>query len=79
MMQIQRLGSGTTFEEVQKETSSRFPVLYISDRCLYKKWHNVIDAIFEKQSINSKKIHKLESFRDKLLPLLMNGQVDVRE
>ena len=78
MMQIQQLGSGTTFAEISKETLSRFPILYMSDRCLYKKWHNIIDAIFEKQSIVSKEIHKLENFRDKLLPLLMNGQVSIR-
>lgn len=75
--QIEQLGTGTTFKEVSREDLVKFPILYISNRNLYKKWYSFVKPIFDKQSTLCQEIEELTKQRDELLPLLMNGQVEV--
>ena len=44
---------------------------------LEDKYEELIITIKEKQQENLKEIQKLTKLRDRLLPLLMNGQVEV--
>lgn len=74
--QIQNLGTGTTFKEVSKEKLSNFSVLYPSDNFI-KMFAEKTLSIFNYQLSIEKEIEKLTALRDRLLPLLMNGQVEV--
>lgn len=75
--QIQNLGTGTTFKEVSKEKLSNFSVLYPSDNFI-KMFAEKTLSIFNYQLSIEKETQKLTALRDRLLPLLMNGQVEVR-
>lgn len=75
--QIEQLGTGTTFKEVSREDLVKFPILYISNRNLYKKWYSFVKPIFDKQAMLCQEIEELTNQRDELLPLLMTGQVEV--
>ena len=75
--QIEQLGSGTTFKEVSKDDLSSFPVLCVANEMVYSKWCKISDSLFSQQYELTKEISSLTKQRDKLLPLLMNGQVSV--
>lgn len=75
--QIQNLGTGTTFKEVSKEKLSNFSVLYPSDNFI-KMFAEKTLSIFNYQLSIEKESAKLTALRDRLLPLLMNGQVEVK-
>ena len=75
--QIQNLGTGTTFKEVSKEKLSNFSVLYPSDNFI-KMFAKKTLSIFNYQLSIEKETQKLTALRDRLLPLLMNGQVEVK-
>jgi len=77
MPQIEQLGAGTTFREVSRDTMAHYSILYVNDRCLYKKWADRIKPIFKKQASLEKGIVSLTHLRDSLLPMLMNGQVTI--
>lgn len=74
--QIQNLGTGTTFKEVSKDELGRFAILYPPKK-LIVAFEEKVAPIFDVQFNKVKEISRLTTLRDKLLPLLMNGQVVV--
>ena len=74
--QIQNLGTGTTFKEVSKDELGRFAILYPPKK-LIATFEEKVAPIFDVQFSKVKEISHLTKLRDKLLPLLMNGQVVV--
>lgn len=74
--QIQNLGTGTTFKEVSKDELGRFAILYPPKK-LITTFEEKMAPIFDVQFNKVKEISRLTTLRDKLLPLLMNGQVVV--
>ena len=74
--QIQNLGTGTTFKEVSKDELGRFAILYPPKK-LITTFEEKMAPIFDVQFNKVKEISRLTALRDKLLPLLMNGQVIV--
>lgn len=54
-------------------------LIIIPNEKVIKEFHHKIEPIFAQIFSNAKCIGKLEALRDRLLPLLMNGQVEVRE
>lgn len=74
--QIQNLGTGTTFKEVSKDELGRFAILYPPKK-LIATFEEKVAPIFDVQFNKVKEISRLTALRDKLLPLLMNGQVVV--
>ena len=74
--QIQNLGTGTTFKEVSKDELGRFAILYPPKK-LITTFEEKMAPIFDVQFNKVKEISRLIALRDKLLPLLMNGQVKV--
>ena len=74
--QIQNLGTGTTFKEVSKDELGRFAILYPPKK-LIVAFEEKVAPIFDVQFNKVKEISRLTTLRDKLLPLLMNGQVEV--
>ena len=73
---IQNLGTGTTFKEVSKDDLGRFSLLYPSND-ITSLFTNKLTSLFAKQLLIEKQSARLMSLRDRLLPLLMNGQVIV--
>lgn len=76
--QIEQLGAGTTFKEVSRGDIEQFPMLLPPEHVI-NLWADAIRPIFEKQFGITKEIKTLTGQRDDLLPLLMNGQVSVRQ
>ena len=74
---IQNIGTGTTFKEVSKEELSKFKVLYPS-KTFITAFNEKTKSIFNYQLEIEKENAKLTKLRDRLLPLLMNGQVEVK-
>lgn len=75
--QIQNLGTGTTFKEVSKDELGRFAILYPPKK-LIVAFEEKVAPIFDVQFNKVKEISRLTTLRDKLLPLLMNGQVTIK-
>lgn len=76
---IEALGSGTTFKEVSKDSMLSFPILKVNNDKVYRQWVSIADNIFGKQNMLEIEIDELQSFRSYLLPLLMNGQIIIKE
>ena len=75
---IQQLGAGTTFMEVSKSNLCSFLVTCPTLEIL-EKWQFSTTPLFKNQlSIAKENLH-LVQLRDWLLPMLMNGQVSVKE
>lgn len=74
--QIEQLGTGTTFKEVSREDVLKFPILKPNDEIL-DLWEENVTMINDRQLELQKENENLTKQRDKLLPLLMNGQVSV--
>ena len=74
---IQNLGTGTTFKEVSKDDLGRFSLLYPSND-ITSLFTNKLTSLFAKQLLIEKQSARLTLLRDRLLPLLMNGQVEVK-
>ena len=71
--------NGTIMSNVNQETLKRIKIT-IPDRLnleVIEKFNQTINPIFEKINIVSKENQKLTELRDWLLPMLMNGQVQV--
>jgi type I restriction enzyme S subunit len=73
------LGTGTTFKEVSREDLCTFPILEVKSTELMQQWLNQIEPIFMQQYELIKEINYLSKKRDEFLPLLMSGQVSVRQ
>ena len=77
--QIEQLGTGTTFKEVSREDLCSFPILKVQSIELMNKWFEQTEPILMKQYELTKEINLLSKQRDELLPLLMTGQVSVKQ
>ena len=68
--------NGATMTNVNKTKFSNIKVLYPTED-LVIKYKNFCLPIFEKILALSKEVIKLEQARDRLLPKLMNGEIEV--
>ena len=73
---IKPFASGTNVKHLNINGIERYPIS-IPKKDIQDKYEELIITIKEKQQENLKEIQKLTSMRDRLLPLLMNGQVEV--
>lgn len=75
---IEAYSSGSTFKEV---SSSILKTINISipDKSILKIYYDISKPIFKKQDKIELENQKLAELRDWLLPMLMNGQVTVKE
>lgn len=69
--------AGTTFGSITKDELYTLPVV-IPPKEIISLFNNKTLSIFNYQLSISKEIQKLTVMRDRLLPLLMNGQVEVK-
>lgn len=72
---IEKLGSGTTFKEVSKNSMESFE-LVIPPIEIIQIFNSHVDSIFNEQLQLLKETDELTKIRDYLLPLLMNGQIN---
>ena len=75
---IEALGSGTTFKEVSKDKMLSLPIMKVNNK-VYQQWVLTAKIIFEKQQKLEMEIEEFLSLRDYLLPLLMNGQITIKD
>ena len=71
---IKPFASGTNVKHLNINGIERYPIP-IPKKDIQDKYEELIITIKEKQQENLKEIQKLTKLRDRLLPLLMNGQV----
>ena len=69
---------GTTFGSITKDELYSLPVVIPSTNVI-ERFENMCSPVFERQMIIGKEIDDLISQREELLPLLMNGQVSVKQ
>ena len=74
---IEQLGSGTTFKEVSKQSMESFKVI-IPPLDIIEKYNHKVCSIFDEQLKLLKENDELMKVRDYHLPLLMNGQIEVK-
>lgn len=67
---------GTTFGSITKDELYALPVV-IPDKNVIEKFEKMAKPIFDRQMKLGEESNRLTKLRDKLLPLLMNGQVEV--
>lgn len=67
---------GTTFGSITKDELYALPVV-IPDKSVIEQFEKMAKPIFDKQMKLGEESNRLIALRDKLLPLLMNGQVKV--
>ena len=67
---------GTTFGSITKDELYTLPVV-IPDRNVIEQFEKMAKPIFDRQMKLGEESNRLTKLRDKLLPLLMNGQVEV--
>lgn len=67
---------GTTFGSITKDELYALPVV-IPDKSVIEQFEKMAKPIFDKQMKLGEESNRLIALRDKLLPLLMNGQVVV--
>ena len=70
--------SGTIMSNVNQETLKSYKIVLASEKYI-KSFNKIIDPIFKAIDTNSQANHQLAELRDWLLPMLMNGQVKVRD
>jgi len=73
-----RNASGTTFGSITKGDLFSIPVV-IPDKKTLQRFDAVTIPMFEKQNLIGSENQMLEKLRDWLLPMLMNGQVTIKD
>lgn len=68
---------GTTFGSITKDELYTLPVV-IPDKSVIEQFEKMAKPIFDRQMKLGEESNRLTKLRDKLLPLLMNGQVMVK-
>ena len=69
---------GTTFGSITKDELFSLPVV-VPDASVIERFESMCSPIFGRQMVIGKEVDDLIAQRDELLPLLMNGQVSVRQ
>lgn len=70
--------TGNTFANMNKNDFSSISILY-PNKDLLSNYYKVADPLFRQMKVKTLENKKLESLRDWLLPMLMNGQVTVKQ
>ena len=71
-------GNGTTFKEVSKSVFASFEIV-IPPIFVDEKFEKILKVIGELRKNIEQEVHELTKLRDWLLPMLMNGQVSIRD
>lgn len=74
---IENNAVGSTFKEVSASTIKTIPIC-LPDNNILKKYTETVQPIFKRQDKLELENQQLSSLRDWLLPMLMNGQVSIK-
>ena len=75
---IERICSGTGINNLTNQTFDEI-LMALPNPDICQKFENILLPIFKKIGFNESICFKLGDLRDFLLPLLMNGQVTIKE
>lgn len=70
--------SGTTFGSITKEELHQLPVIK-PEQSIINQFESICQPIFDKQMVIGEEDNRLVALRNQLLPLLMNGQVKIKD
>ncbi len=68
--------SGSTFLEITKGSFKKIPIL-IPEKDIINKYHKIVDPLFNQISILQQQNTQLRQIRDRLLPRLISGKLQV--
>lgn len=75
---IENNAVGSTFKEVSASTLKSIKIC-LPEKGVIEKYKCIVDSIFKRQNLLELENKELAELRDWLLPMLMNGQVKVRD
>ena len=76
MFDFERLNTGTGVPSMTSDIIKRLPIIS-PDKQTLEQFDRTVVKLYNQIHYNEKEISRLSEQRDKLLPLLMNGQVAV--
>lgn len=76
MFDFERLNTGTGVPSMTSDIIKKLPIIS-PDESILKQFDKTVSKVYNRIHHNEKEIKKLTELRDRLLPLLMNGQVEV--
>ncbi len=76
---IQNGSGGTILKNVNQTTLKALQIVIPKDEKVFSAFNKIIQPMFDKINLIQKENQQLTSLRDWLLPMLMNGQVTVKE
>ena len=68
--------NGSAYKEISKSVLELIPIT-IAPKTIRDKYTKIVKPIFDRQILLEEEISRLNSLRDWLLPMLMDGQVKV--
>lgn len=74
--EIRGKATGSTFLEITKKNFRELPIL-IPDTSVLHHFNEVVRPIIKQMEVLTKTIKMLQEARDRLLPKLMNGEIEV--
>ena len=74
--EIRGKATGSTFLEITKKNFRELPIL-IPDTSILRQFNEVVTPIIKQMEVLTKAIKMLQEARDRLLPKLMNGEIEV--
>lgn len=77
MFDFERLNTGTGVPSMTSDIIKKLPIIS-PDESILKQFDKTVSKVYNRIHHNEKEIKKLTDLRDRLLPLLMNGQVEVK-
>ena len=77
MFDFERLNTGTGVPSMTSDIIKKLPIIS-PDESILKQFDKTVSKVYNRIHHNEKEIKKLTDLRDRLLPLLMNGQVELK-
>lgn len=78
MFDFERLNTGTGVPSMTSDIIKKLPIIS-PDKQTLEQFDKTVAKLYNQIHHNEKEISRLTKLRDKLLPLLMNGQVEIKE
>ncbi len=75
---IKQSAGGTTFSEISKKSFRPISML-VSDRAVANAFEDIVTSLYEKIEANVRQNASLRLIRDKLLPKLLSGSIEIKQ
>jgi type I restriction enzyme S subunit len=77
--QIQNGSGGTILKNVNQATLNSLDIALPGEIAIIREFNDLIEPIFSKLNMIQRENQKLTELRDWLLPMLMNGQIKIKD